>query len=227
MIQLAATANAILHHISSVAVFPYGQSQILREDEDISRIETLVGGYAQSKWAAERIVWKAISRGLRAAVYRPAQIVGRSDGTPQDLFEHALHVCKTLRAVPDVETRIDIVTADYAAAAIQSLSTKESSLGRAFHLAHPEPVPLRDFVSLFPSPLPLVPFDSWITSLNQEARRRDDASLHFVSMLAQGFNRTELTPGIFDCSATIAGLQGTGIVCPPLDRQFIRRKLNF
>ncbi len=151
MIRLVSMNGAILHHVSSVAVFPYGGDRILREDEDITQVEMLTGGYAQSKWASERMVWKAISQGLRAVIYRPAQIIGRKKtGPPQDLFEHVLRTCRTLGAVPDINAKMDMVTSDYAAAAIRCLSNCESSLGKAFHLVHPQPLPLRDFIGLLP-----------------------------------------------------------------------------
>jgi amino acid adenylation domain-containing protein/thioester reductase-like protein len=225
IIRLTTLAGAVLHHVSSVAVFPYGGSRILREDEDISRIPRLAGGYAQTKWTSELMVWKAMARGLRAVIYRPAQIVGRTAGPAHDLFDHALQACQSLEAVPDIETKIDMVTSDYVAAAIYSLSIRATSLGKAFHLVHPNPVSLRDFVSQFPTPLPLVPLDVWLTSLNQAARHRDDSSLHFLAMLTQGLNRADLTPPGFDCSEAVAGLHGTGVICPPLNRQFIQREL--
>ena len=225
IIRLTTLAGAVLHHVSSVAVFPYGGSRILREDEDISRIPRLAGGYAQTKWTSELMVWKAMARGLRAVIYRPAQIVGRAAGPAQDLFDHALQVCQSLEAVPDIETKIDMVTSTYVAAAIYSLSIRATSLGNAFHLVHPNPVSLRDFVGQFPAPLPLVPLDVWLTSLNQAARHRDNSSLHFLAMLTQGLNRADLTPPGFDCSEAVTGLHGTGVICPPLNRQFIQREL--
>src|SRR3954466_1395146 len=65
------------------------------------------------------MVWRAISRGLRAVIYRPAQIVRASaGGPPHDLFEHVVRVCHTLRAVPDIDARIDMITSEYAVSAI-------------------------------------------------------------------------------------------------------------
>jgi len=227
MIRLAFAGGAVLHHVSSVAVFPYGGGRMRREDEDIACVKALPGGYAQSKWVAERMIWQAISRGLRAVIYRPAQLVARrKGGPPHDLFEHVMRSCKTLRAIPDINTRIDMVTSDYAASAIRALSVQASSLGKAFHLVHPEPLSLLDFVRLLPVPLPIVPLGAWLALLNQQAEDGDDPSLHLVSMLAQGLGRAALTPPGFDCSGTTASLRGTGIVCPPLDRRFIRRELN-
>lgn len=228
IIRLATAGDAVLHHVSSVAVFPYGGGQILSEAEDITQVKVLTGGYAQSKWVSERMVWKAIAQGLRAVVYRPAQIIGRrAGGSPQDLFDHVLRACGALGTIPDIQVNIDLVTSDYAAAAIRALSLQESSLGKAFHLVHPRSVSLQDFIALLPVRLPFVPLETWRVLLNQEAERSDNPSLHFVSLLVQGLGRADLTPPTFDCRNAIAGLRGTGIVCPPLDRQFIQRELAF
>jgi thioester reductase-like protein len=228
MIRFATAGGAVLHHVSSVAVFPYGGKRIARETDDIARIEILTGGYAQSKWVAERMVWKAMSRGLRAVIYRPAQIAGRATGgVPHDLFDHLVRACGVLRAVPDIEANIDMVTLDYVASAICALSSNQLSVGRAFHLVHPEPVSLRKFVGLLPTPLPLIPLAAWIALLNEETGGIDDPSLHLISLLAQGLGSEDLAPPSFDCSNTIEGMRDTGIVCPPLDRQFIRRELAF
>jgi thioester reductase-like protein len=173
------------------------------------------------------MVWKAISKGLRAVIYRPAQIIHqRKSGAPQDLFEHVMRACNILGAVPDIEAKVDMVTSDYAAAAIRCLSDQDSSPGKAFHLVHPEPVSLREFVGLHSKPLPIVPFESWRELLRKECSRVDDPSLHFVSMLSQGLGRNDLTPPVFECSNTTAGLYGTKIICPPLDEQFIKANIE-
>jgi thioester reductase-like protein len=226
MIRFAAAGGAVLHHVSSVAVFPYGGNRVRYEDEDIAGVDSLTGGYAQSKWVAERMVWKSVVRGLRAVVYRPAQIVTPGTGQlPHDLFGHVMRACRTLRAVPNLEAKIDLVPVKFAAAAICALSFQESSIGRAFHLVHPAPLGLRKFVELFSEPLPLIPLEDWLALLSQESEQREDASLQLVSMLAQGLARADLTPPDFDCSATNAGLNKTKIVCPPLDQQFIKHEL--
>jgi amino acid adenylation domain-containing protein/thioester reductase-like protein len=227
LIRLATSAGAVLHHVSSVAVFPYGGARRRFENEEIAGVTKLLGGYAQSKWTAERMVWKAIARGLRAVIYRPAQIVGRtSNGAAHDLFHQVLRACDILEAVPDIETKIDMVTAEYAAAAIGCLSARESSIGRAFHLVHPQPMALRDFVELFSPAPPLIPAEVWLERLAREAGSADDPGLHLVSLLAEGLEPSELVPPDFDCSNTLAGLQGTGISCPPFDRQIVERELR-
>ena len=144
------------------------------------------------------------------------------DGQPHDLFHQLLRVCGILRTVPDIEVTMDMVTANYAASAICCLSHQESSLGKAFHLVHPEPLSLRDFVALFPTPPTFVPPEEWLTQVRREAERSDDSSVHFLSMLAQGLERADIAPPTVDCSGTTASLRGTGVTCLPLDRQFVR-----
>ena len=41
-------------------------------------LAALEGGYAQSKWVAERLVSEAIAAGLPGAVYRPGNLGGNS-----------------------------------------------------------------------------------------------------------------------------------------------------
>jgi thioester reductase-like protein len=215
--------GAVLHHVSSVAVFPYGGGRIRREDEDIADVQTLTSGYAQSKWVAERMVWKAIGRGLRAVIYRPGQIASRAiGGPPHDLFDHIISVCGTLRAVPDIKMKIDMVTPEFVAAAIRSLSVQGSSIGRAFHLVNPEPLRLQDFIGLLPAPLPLIPFEAWQALLEREASQSDDPSLQFVAMLTRGLSLEDVTPPDFDCSGANAELRRAGITCPPLNQSLIR-----
>ena len=55
---------------STDAVFPHGLTEA-GEDEDVAKFaDQLTDGYSQSKWVAEQLVLKAMTRGLPAAVYR-------------------------------------------------------------------------------------------------------------------------------------------------------------
>lgn len=221
MVRLAAMGGATLHHISSVAVFPYGSVGLRYEDDDISKIEALTGGYAQTKWVAERIVANAASQGLRVVIYRPAQITPQlRPGPAHDLFEHVIRACQILRAIPDIETKVDMVSPEFAAAAIRLISTKSASIGKVFHLVHPEPLRLRDLAAQINS-MPLIPFAEWRQLLDAQAAKEDDSSIQFVSMLACGLDRADVTPPEFDCSRTAAALQGSRIVCPPIAPYFL------
>ena len=64
-----------LQYISSSGVFPGGDETPYMEDSGIDIfLDRMEGGYNQSKWVAERLVWTAVSRGLNACLYRPGNI---------------------------------------------------------------------------------------------------------------------------------------------------------
>ncbi len=69
-----------LHYVSTLGVFSQkesAQKKPVREHESIDEhAEHLLGGYAQSKWVAEKLVTLARSRGLPVAIYRPGRITG-------------------------------------------------------------------------------------------------------------------------------------------------------
>jgi len=73
MCQIAADRGAVLHHVSSVAVFGGGALRAdgtgRMPDPDIA-ISALKSGYARSKWAAEQVVIARRDAGLKAAIYR-------------------------------------------------------------------------------------------------------------------------------------------------------------
>ena len=55
---------------STDAVFPHGLSDVGEEEDVTSYADQLTDGYSQSKWVAEQLVRRAMSRGLPAAIYR-------------------------------------------------------------------------------------------------------------------------------------------------------------
>jgi thioester reductase-like protein len=73
MCQIAQDRGAVLHHVSSVAVFGGGA---LRADahgqlpEPSIAIAALKSGYSRSKWAAEQVVIARRKAGLKAEIYR-------------------------------------------------------------------------------------------------------------------------------------------------------------
>ncbi len=206
LVHLAARAGAVFHHVSSVAVFPYGGNAARREDEDLTQVGTLAGGYAQAKWAAERLVAKASALGLRTVVYRPGQIVGRGTGFTCDLFGHVWRCCRQLGAVPDLGLGLNFITADYAARILHRLSRRPASWGHAFHLVHPQPVPLREFARGLPDNLAMAPWEDWKKLLREAAETRADDSLAFVLHLTGELPEEEVTPPAIDRTRTTEAL---------------------
>ncbi len=206
LVRLAACAGAVLHHVSSVAVFPYGGTEARREDEDLTTVGILAGGYAQAKWAAERLVWKASQQGLRTVVYRPGQIVGRGTGFTCDLFGHVWRCCRQLQSVPDIELSLNFITADYAARTLHRLSRQATAVGGVFHLVHPHPVPLQQFARSLPSQPKLTSWERWKNLLREATEIRADDSLSFVLHLTGELSEAEAVPPSIDRRRTTLAL---------------------
>src|SRR5262249_22556396 len=142
-----------VHFVSTISVFfapEYRDLAVVPEDDglDLATLGTS-GGYAQSKWVAERMIAIARQRGLPASVYRFGRATWHSQTgvwNPNDALRHVLETCLRLGSVPDVDANLDLVPVDYLAAAIVALSQQERSAGRAFHLLSPQEISWRELV---------------------------------------------------------------------------------
>ncbi|MGC1396002.1 MAG: thioester reductase domain-containing protein, partial [Coleofasciculaceae cyanobacterium] len=70
-----------VHFISTLDVFQtpfYAGLKAILEDDDLTNVEGLADGYAQTKWVGEKLVMAANARGIPASIYRPGMITGHS-----------------------------------------------------------------------------------------------------------------------------------------------------
>jgi thioester reductase-like protein len=151
---------------------------------------------------------------------------------PNDALRHVLEACLRLGSVPDVDANLDLVPVDYLAAAIVALSRQERSAGKAFHLLSPQEISWRELVGWARSldyALDVVPFAEWL------ARAKRDASTaelpHLLRLGGLAFMDAKAAAGsgarrfgalVYDTRNTVAGLAGTGIVCPRFNPELLR-----
>jgi amino acid adenylation domain-containing protein/thioester reductase-like protein len=141
-----------LHHASTLSVFVATDRNTgcAEEADDLGATTTVFGGYAQSKWAAERLVQRA-APAVPAAVYRLGLITGDPDGgalPARDFLTWLTRGLAALRAVPApwLDTlAIDITPVGFAAAAMAAIGLGAGPRG-AYHIAGRAPVPLRAWV---------------------------------------------------------------------------------
>ena len=101
------------------------------------------GGYAQSKWVAERLVRHAGERGLPVRVYRPGRIVASAKtgaANPDDFALQVFRVCLDVGVAPDLDFQADATPVDYVAAAIAQLAFAPATDDTVFHLVNPTPL---------------------------------------------------------------------------------------
>ncbi len=230
------------HYVSTLSVFgneePYAPEGF-REDDSVGPNADLDSGYSQSKWVAEQLVREASSRGLPAAIYRPATLAGDSrTGTwnTDDFFCRVLKGCVQLGSVPDEDMPFNLIPVDFAAKAVVRLATQASSLGRTFHLDGGCPVSSRylaDWLIEFGYPLERVHFEKWLERVRAAVTRSTDhpllplwPALEVPYVVAREGRRP---PGgsRYDCRATLALLERQGMICPRVDKDLMNRYVRY
>ena len=223
-----------LHYISTLDVFESLAAtgvSIIYEQDSIAQGSGITGGYAQSKWVAEQLVTSAAIKGLPLCIYRPGMVTGHSQtgiSNPEDLMCRLLRSFIQLESAPDLDWMLDMTPVDYVSKAIVHISRQQESLGTAFHLVNPQPIPLSQIVGQlisFGHPIKQVSFEQWKASLNN----RQNALSTLAPVILAPIGERELTrleiwlvgSQMFDCHNTIVRLEGSGISCPTVNSRFI------
>ncbi|HEU4322323.1 MAG TPA: thioester reductase domain-containing protein, partial [Roseiflexaceae bacterium] len=234
LLRLAAAVRPVqLHHISTLAVAPPLAHSPLVEEAFVPAHPGLRDGYQQSKWAAERLVQQAGERGLPVAVYRLGRVVGAPDHgyvNENDLIWRLLRAGIPVGALPDLPLSEVWTPVDYVAQAIVQLSSGASAPGAVFNLA-PAPkvrlADLADWVRDYGYPIERRPLDEWRALVQGGAAPADRATLAFFERQDGIKADAPLGLGQVCCERAEAGLTGSGIACPPIDRPLLHRYLDY
>ncbi|MFJ4282333.1 thioester reductase domain-containing protein [Streptomyces massasporeus] len=234
VLRLAAAHRTVpVHYVSTTGVFPAPgpDAAPATVTDPTGPAHLLHNGYLQSKWVAEQVIALGRSRGLPVSIYRVDVVCGdRATGACQtkDFVWLSLKGLLEARAVPDsLAGVVHMVPVDYVSAAVVALSRQDTA-NRTFHLYNRQNQTFTEFVDhlrSFGYHLPEVGWDSW------SARVRSDRKNAVVPLLDsfEGMNAGQGTatyPPI-DVSDTEHALLGTGIECPPVDRELFDKYVNF
>ena len=177
-----------LHYISSNSVLPMGsKTDIYEEDSDISLISNkLEGGYAQSKWVAEQLVYTAMKGGLPAVVYRCGNLSGDSTTAAwnkRDSNLQFIQACIVAGAAPihasdnTTPLHFEMTPVDFVASFIIAnvFKIREASQ-KTFHCIQPESgrCKVSDFLRLVQGigfEILAVPLDEWLNRQAKESRQ--------------------------------------------------------
>ena len=213
-----------LHYISSDAVFDaygYFRQATIYEDQPLTHSDSLFGGgYAETKWVADKLVENARAAGLRASIYRPGTITGElASGCGQlgDYFSRFIGGVVKLGMCPDIDATIDLLPVDLVSQMIVDLS-QEAGPGRTFHLTHPDPMTFHGLVEAIRDAghgLDIVSLHVWEAAL-RSLRYEDGNPLYPLLPLF-----TESTDPIFrrarlDVRNARAGAPALSATCPAL-----------
>ncbi|KAJ7103042.1 hypothetical protein B0H15DRAFT_810726 [Mycena belliarum] len=157
--------------VSSAGIFRNLKSPTALE-QHISDPQIAAGsGYSESKWVAEEILNKAAGKtGLLPIIIRPGQLSGASNGAwnPSDWFPVLIRASQILGHLPSIFGHISWVPIDHAARALVNM---RNSNERYLHITHPRPISITDILSRLSKvlELPLVPYSTWLESLEAAA----------------------------------------------------------
>jgi amino acid adenylation domain-containing protein/thioester reductase-like protein/non-ribosomal peptide synthase protein (TIGR01720 family) len=252
ILRLACTGAAKpLHYVSTVAVLDSAAQAgagPIAEDDPLGDCSGLRGGYAQSKWVAEKLVAAAGARGLPVAVYRPGTISGDSRsgaGNPKDFAISLVKSFVQLGAVMDMQDEVNLAPVDFVGRAIVWLSRRPESIGEIFHMINPRPLAGPDFVDWllrFGYPLERLPPERWRAALIESFEAGNENALApfmplykaaagaaaaaaaiAVDNQAPARQSGALAP-VYGCRRTTAALEAGGaggVRCPPVDDELL------
>ncbi|QEL14664.1 peptide synthetase [Limnoglobus roseus] len=229
-----------LHYASTLSVFVSTDRAhgLLREDDDLTATGEVYGGYAQTKWAAERLLRLSGGRFGPVAHYRLGLITGDTRtgrGPGRDLFTQFIRGLARVGGYPAGvgELSVDITPVDYAAAAMARLSLAEHWDGATFHLANSRSLSLAELLDAVRAsgvrldPLSMAEFRARAAGLDPSAAAgclglcRALPGEEFDQLRATDlFQATGVS---FDQTNTTATLGGSGIACPPPEPELIRK----
>jgi len=250
VLRFAALSRAKrVEYVSTLSVFgapAYADAGWIREEDPPERYEGLEGGYAQSKWVAERLALAAAERGIAVRIYRPGRVVGDSRtgaSNAADLASRFIRACIEIEGIPSGDVEFDLTPVDYVSAAIVHLSRQPWPNGACFHLVNPKPCRLPVLAYAIRDAgyvLDPLPYDVWRARLVEAAA--DPARSHLLPLLPlfeEGRDGEHDEPEApedpassagslrFDDRNAREGLQGTGIACAAADISLLQGYISY
>ncbi|MBE9200007.1 MULTISPECIES: thioester reductase domain-containing protein [unclassified Nodularia (in: cyanobacteria)] len=227
-----------LHYVSSVAIFESTAytGDVVEENDEFNDWEGIYLGYSQTKWVAEKLVKIARNRGLPVTIHRPPLISGDSQTgicNSHDFINLMTKGCLQMGYFPDMDYMLDMSPVDYVSKAIVYLSRQTESIGKAFHLQHPQPIALKtlfEWIRSFNYPVKMIPYEQWQAELINQNSSVDNPLYTLRPFLLERWSNEQLTiPDLYlqarrptiSCQETLKALAGSSIVCPPIDSQLL------
>jgi amino acid adenylation domain-containing protein/thioester reductase-like protein len=230
ILRLATTARLKpVHLVSTTSVFAaasYAQAGPIGEDTPLATAAGLKGGYAQSKWVAERLCMLARERGVPVTIYRPGRIAWDSRTgawNANDVLYRMIKGCAQLGMAPELDRMLEITPVDVVSAAIVALMLQPESRNRTFHLVNPQRMAWRSIVAAMRGAgyaLHTAAPEDWSAALAAALAEQPDNALHALAGLAAEEGATDGADSVeweFDCRATLERLAALGIGYPEAD----------
>lgn len=147
----------VFHHISTLGVLRTStESAVVLSEQALSGEPPpdLYGGYARTKWVAERLVWSARDFGADVRVYRVGHLSGNSRTglwQERDFLRLLLKAIVCLGAAPETDDEIDLTPVDLAARLVLDLAARPAPAVPVFHLVNPRLLSMQSLLKMLES----------------------------------------------------------------------------
>jgi thioester reductase-like protein len=198
--------------------------------------QAFLNHYESTKFEAEKLVRAAMAGGLPATIFRPGIVVGDSRTGETQKYDGpyflAAFMQRQLRiaAVPALgnidRVKVSLVPRDFVIEAMDELSVLDGSIGKTFALTDPNPPTVRELVDFFAGHLGKTVI--WVPVPLQLTHAAVDSVPGLEGLLGLPAEALDYfaSPTTYSTVNTMAGLVGTGLVCPPFT-SYAGRLLDF
>ena len=205
----------------------------IHEDANRDEVGAPFGGYAQSKWVAEKLVEQAGARGIPYAIYRPGLVSGHSISgawNTDNLISSMTRACILLGSIPALDVIVNIVPVDFVSASIIHLSRDPENFGKVYHLDNPQPLhfsELADWMADQGFEARKVSFDEWRAELFRQVSHLPSDGWEPYLPLVEEVEEKQVFMPEFDLTNTLTALRGSGIECHPVNHQLFNTYLEY
>lgn len=230
------------HHISTLAVAGYNSDGVLSEDIlDIGQnFESNV--YAESKYAAEKLIFEARKAGQIASIYRIGNLVGRhTDGVFQQNIETNIfyNVIKGLVLLGKIspflgKENLELLPIDTCTKAVTELFLLKDFQGSTFHLTNPKGLTIfkmSEEINQLGGKIEVVDDDTFYNHCYAQVQQQG-----FVQEISWIFNALkgkndadyrERVPMKFDHTFSFTIFERLGFVWPDIDLPFLEKLFDY
>ncbi|MDT0346928.1 type I polyketide synthase [Streptomyces litchfieldiae] len=214
-----------VNHVSTFAIWgiPDDLTTHFSETDGLERAGRLVNGYVQSKYVAEHVVLEARERGIPVNVYRLGQVTGDTEAgvcLTNSFTCAVIKGCAEMGTAPYLDMLVEMIPADYAVRALVHISRTTQGFGDSFHLVNPARMSFNDMIGHMRRrgwPIEQIPGEDFVTKLRDDIGNGRDNPLHVLIDTMAHIVRAGEDSMSYGVDELAAALDGSRIVCPPLD----------
>ena len=232
-----------VHYISTLSVLTSPEHSQITKISHLNTFKYLQvpsGGYPQTKWASEKLISQAHSRGIPVSIYRLGRVSGDSKHGVANINDRLIRMIRgfiQLESAPDINSIVDMTPVDYVAQAIVYLSQQEQSksLNQIFHLSNPQPInfaQLFDWIRSFGYPLQKISHQEFQAKFNNLSEISPDNPLFPLipffrnqeKEIPENINSLDSSNSLrsqYNFQNTLNQLSTTSITCPAVDEKLL------